>query len=301
MKDKVKSFLIFFIKVAIIHTTTYIVFGIIFSHIFNYSVLYSTDLVVNFMREYDSPFVAIAPFLQPIRALFIAVALYPLRSFLKSSKLGWLITFSLFLCLSILGTPSAAPGSFEGLIYTKLPIDFQLTGLPEIILQTFAFSVILWISEALPFKSVDFKIRTFILNIARSFVIAFVGVILFSLSGILLLKVLGVETLNAKIERVEIAILSAITLLSMVSSYFLGSRASKNKILAICLFLCYVIIYTVLPYIYNILIDSPYNNYIALVFQAVVSVLVFITSTLLFSSDKKKNVIAPVEDDNIEK
>lgn len=41
----------------------------------------------------------------------------------------------------------AAPGSIEGFIYTKLPLWYHLGYLPDILLQTLAFSVLLFTWE----------------------------------------------------------------------------------------------------------------------------------------------------------
>ena len=75
-----RHFFIFYIKVALIHTLTYFVFGLLFSNIFDYSTVYSYNVVNNFMRNFDSPLILLGPFLQPIRAIFIAIALYPIRN-----------------------------------------------------------------------------------------------------------------------------------------------------------------------------------------------------------------------------
>ena len=37
---------------------------------------------------------------------------------------------------SFLGTPAAAPSSFEGVVYTRLPWWFHLVGLPEMLVST---------------------------------------------------------------------------------------------------------------------------------------------------------------------
>jgi hypothetical protein len=44
--------------------------------------------------------------------------------------------------LAIFSTAGAAPGSVEGIIYTKIPLGLQLIGLPEVLLQTLAFSLL---------------------------------------------------------------------------------------------------------------------------------------------------------------
>ncbi len=57
-------------------------------------------------------------------------------------KHGWLKLWGLFLGLAILSTAGPAPGSVEGMIYTKAPIAGQIIGLWEVVLQTLAMSVL---------------------------------------------------------------------------------------------------------------------------------------------------------------
>lgn len=51
--------------------------------------------------------------------------------------------------LGIFSTFGPAPGSIEGLIYTNIPMNFQLLGLIEVILQALLLSVILfwWVNH----------------------------------------------------------------------------------------------------------------------------------------------------------
>jgi hypothetical protein len=58
----------------------------------------------------------------------------------------WLI----FIVFGILTTPSAAPGSIEGMIYSKLPLWCHLLSYPELFTQTFLFSILLFSWETKP-------------------------------------------------------------------------------------------------------------------------------------------------------
>jgi hypothetical protein len=51
--------------------------------------------------------------------------------------------------VGIVGTPGPAPGSLEGMIYTRIPLWVQFRGLPEVLLQTLAFSWLLchWVDH----------------------------------------------------------------------------------------------------------------------------------------------------------
>ncbi len=89
------------------------------------------------------------PLLQPIRGVIFALAFYPLRHVLFGSRRGWLILWWLLIALGVLSTFGPAPGSVEGLIYTKIPPLDQILGLWEVVLQSLLFSAVLayWVSH----------------------------------------------------------------------------------------------------------------------------------------------------------
>lgn len=288
--DFFRSFFSFFIKVAIIHTVTYIVFGIVFSQIFDYSTVYSLPKVATFMQSFDSPWTLAGPFLQPIRALVFTIVLYPFRERIKNSKLGWLMLWGLFLGIGIIATPSAAPGSIEGLIYTQLPISFQMIGLPEIILQTLTFSFFLWVVEALPFKQKDFYMKPFFSKIIRSIIIAAIGILLTAISGIMLSNLLNVDIKNAKIDKFVVAYLTTITLLSTITSYILGYKAYIKPAWHLLLVPLYLIIYVGFPYGYNYIFNTPYNSIISLIPLSCSAIIICIASFFIFGGVKKKEI-----------
>ncbi len=293
MKDTktfLSNFLSFFIKVVILHTATYILSSMLFSNILDYSTLFSIPDVANFMRDYNSRLVLMAPFFQPIRALFIAIALYPFIDRLKSSKLGALMIFSIFAFIGILATPSPAPGSIEGLIYTTTPIKFQLMILPELFFQTFLFSLLLWISISLPFESKnELSLFLFLPRFLKSIIVSICGAILFSLSGILNLQLNGIDTdINIKlVDKSELSILGSMAFLNTVFSYILGPIASKKRLIQLILVIIYFAIYVGIPYLYNKSLDLTYENLINIILTFVVALLVSLISFILFKSYKK--------------
>ncbi len=94
------------------------------------------------MRPVSSPWVALGPGLQIFRGVLIALALLPVRGFLYGKngflKLAWLV-----LGLSFISTIGPTPGSFDGYIYTILPVQYHLGGIPEAVLYTALFAGIL--------------------------------------------------------------------------------------------------------------------------------------------------------------
>jgi hypothetical protein len=77
------------------------------------------------------------------RGLLFALVLYPFRRVFLDEGLGWPKLWGLFMGLAILGTSGPAPGSIEGMIYTRTPVVDQIVGLWEVVLQTLLASALL--------------------------------------------------------------------------------------------------------------------------------------------------------------
>jgi hypothetical protein len=133
----------FAFRVVVVHTLTYFVFGLIMSNLLDYGELFRREVIRDYMRPIDDHNLLAGPFLQPIRGLIFAIGLWPLRELLVARKRGWLVLWGLLVTIGILSTPAASPGSFEGMVYTRLPLWYHLIGYPEIVLQTLAFSILL--------------------------------------------------------------------------------------------------------------------------------------------------------------
>jgi hypothetical protein len=95
------------------------------------------------MRPTDSAWVAAGPGLQIVRGLFLSFFLFPFRSIFFETKNGWFKFWFLSFGLSYLLTISAAIGSFEGIIYTSIPLKYHLFGMPEIVLYLTLFTLIM--------------------------------------------------------------------------------------------------------------------------------------------------------------
>ncbi len=140
MKPSEIGFGRFFFRITACHMVTYMIVGVLAYKIMDYPTLFNEECSI--MVPTDSPRVALGPALQVIRGLIFALALYPFRRVFLDERLGWLKLWGLFLGLAILSTAGPAPGSVEGMIYTKAPIPGQILGLWEIVLQTLAMSVL---------------------------------------------------------------------------------------------------------------------------------------------------------------
>ncbi len=131
-------------KTIIVHTVTYFAMGLLALAFLEYGTAFAEPITREYMRQVDEPIVALGPALQFIRGILFAIAFYPLREILFGRKNGWLIIWLLLVTLGILSTFAAAPGSVEGLIYTKMPVSLQISGWLEIVTQALLLSAILY-------------------------------------------------------------------------------------------------------------------------------------------------------------
>jgi hypothetical protein len=137
------------IKTIVVHTVTYFIMGLLALTFLEYKTAFAEPTTREYMRQVDEPIVALGPALQFIRGILFALAFYPLREILFGRKNGWLITWLLLVSLGILSTFAAAPGSVEGLLYTKMSVTLQISGWLEVMTQAFLLSTILyyWINH----------------------------------------------------------------------------------------------------------------------------------------------------------
>ena len=277
----IRNFLVFYIKVAVIHTLTYIVFGILFSNLFDYSSIYSDPIITNFMRSFESPLIFIGPFLQPIRAIFIAIALFPIRNII-TTKFGWFIVWLLFACIAIIAAPSSAPSSIEGIVYTQLPIKFHIINLPELLIQTFSFSIILWVVEMLPHTEKEFSNRVFLIKLLFSIFYTMIGIFLTSVCGIILINFLELDFNTYKLDRGTVSYLSTISILTIIISYSFADKSYKNKLWLLLVIPLILVLYILFPYGYNYLFNTAYNDKMALVPYSLSAVLMAIIYYVLF-------------------
>jgi hypothetical protein len=138
-----QTFARFFARVTACHMVTCFVAGAFAFFVFDYATAFRSEHLACFMRPTDSRWVAIGPGLQWVRGLIFAAALYPFRHVFLEGPRGWLKLWGLVAGLAILSTAGPAPGSVEGLLYTKIPPLDQLIGLRETFVQTLAFSFLL--------------------------------------------------------------------------------------------------------------------------------------------------------------
>jgi hypothetical protein len=138
------------IKTIVVHTVTYFIMGLLALSFLEYKTAFAEPITREYMRQVDDPIVALGPALQFIRGILFAIAFYPLREILFGRRNGWLIMWLLLVTLGILSTFAAAPGSVEGLLYTKMSISLQILGWLEVMTQALLLSAILyyWVNHS---------------------------------------------------------------------------------------------------------------------------------------------------------
>jgi hypothetical protein len=132
---------IFLALVVAIHVVTYFVAGLLAASLLDYRGAFARPIIRDYMVEFGSASLFWGPVAQLLRGLVIGLALLPLRGHLAAARRGWLQLWLVLVALGIVATPAAAPSSIEGLVYTRLPLWYHAFGLPEMLLQTLAFSV----------------------------------------------------------------------------------------------------------------------------------------------------------------
>ena len=138
------NLLTYFWKITSTHTITYFLFGLLALVLFNYKELYNTVPLSYLMLPVNSKIIAAGPMLQIIRGIIISLILLPFKTIIFDEKNGWIKLWILLIGLSIISTYAPAPGSFEGMIFTKIPIIMQIKGLPEVFAQSLLFSIIVY-------------------------------------------------------------------------------------------------------------------------------------------------------------
>ena len=151
-QNKKRESAAFIWRVASVHTIAYFIAGIFALIFMNYREQFASAIMSVIMRPVDSPYVALGPGLQLLRGLIIALVLLPFKDTI-TSKNGWIKLSGLILGLSYISTLGPTFGSFDGYIFTKVPLQYHLLGIPETLLYTALFSVLLFLWYKKPIRA----------------------------------------------------------------------------------------------------------------------------------------------------
>jgi len=131
-------------RTAVVHTLTYFAIGLIAYSLFDYSARFADPALNSLMRQTDDPLVQAGVLFQPIRGVLFGLVFYLLRDVLFRQKNGWLIMWITLVVIGIISTFGTAPGSIEGLIYTKADFGGVWGGGVEVLFQSFLLSVLVY-------------------------------------------------------------------------------------------------------------------------------------------------------------
>lgn len=134
-------------KTMLVHTVTYFVIGFISFTVFNYSAKYADPMLGNYMRQTDHPLVAAGTLFQVLRGFLFGLVFYGLREVVFTRKKGWLVLWLTLLIIGVISPFGPSPSSIEGMVYTNVPLNFHLIGLPEVVMQSLllAFFTHYWV------------------------------------------------------------------------------------------------------------------------------------------------------------
>jgi hypothetical protein len=138
------------VKTMVAHTLTYFVVGALAFFTLSYAkTVYADPSVAASSRPTTDPMVMAGPLFQPIRGILFGLVFYLLRDSFFRPPRGWLTLWATLIVIGILGQFTGGLGSIEGLVYSKVPAAYQLLLLPEVFVQTFLLSALLfyWINH----------------------------------------------------------------------------------------------------------------------------------------------------------
>jgi hypothetical protein len=130
-------------RTAVVHTLTYFAVGILAFTVFDYSQRFADPGLRDYMRQTNHPLVMAGVLFQPIRGALFGIVFYLLRDVLFRRH-GWWVTWVTLVVIGIVSPFGPAPGSIEGIIYTKLSIGSVWGGLIEVAVQSLLLSTLLF-------------------------------------------------------------------------------------------------------------------------------------------------------------
>ena len=136
------------LRTAVVHTLTYFAVGFLAFTVFDYSQSFADPGLRDYMRQTSDPLVMAGVLFQPIRGALFGIVFYLLRDVLFRRG-GWWVTWVTLVIIGIISPFGPAPGSIEGVIYTKLSIAAVWGGLIEVVVQSLLLSTLLfyWVTR----------------------------------------------------------------------------------------------------------------------------------------------------------
>jgi hypothetical protein len=230
--NQVGSFWRFAGKVIVVHTLTYVFFGIIFFHVNEYASTFGVAEGAKQMRPTTSIWVYLGPLFQPIRGLLYAIALFPFRDTILDMKRGWLTLWVLLLVVGILSTSGPNPGSIEGIVYTRTPILVHLRYSAEVYLQTLAFAWLLVRWERKRVVGADgsgVSSPGVLPDVLKGLAVGVGSIVGFGIVGVIVAKVSGVTLEQLSKQPTSQTLGWTLALMNTVAAVYLGRRRVRPR------------------------------------------------------------------------
>lgn len=135
------------LKTTVVHTLSYFLMGIIAMNLFHYAEMFHQPPFDVYMRTTDDPLVMLGIVFQPLRGILFGIVFYLFQEVIFARRNGWLTAWLMLVFVGIFSTFAPAPGSIEGLIYTKLTAGQQWGGILEVLMQSLllAWGTFYWV------------------------------------------------------------------------------------------------------------------------------------------------------------
>ena len=274
MKENIK----FVIRMMVIHVLTYLLCGVVFSALFDYTALYQQENINTFMRAVGSASSLIGPVMQVVRGLLFGLILLLLKDSIIGKKYGWLKLWAIIVGIGIINTPGPTPCSIEGIIYTQLPLEFHIKAAPEILLQTLLFS--LFVANPGNFKFPGLRENKIPL------ISTVLAGAMFSLSGVILSLILHLE-MTAGITDIDAFVIMFVAVISvfLVCKWYLSTTSRlKHLVLPLC---CYTVL-AIMPVVYNYMTRSLFASWLPLGINVIPVIIIFLLNYMGALHNNKK-------------
>ncbi|MCD8173079.1 MAG: hypothetical protein LUD76_06415, partial [Alistipes sp.] len=168
-----KYHLIFLWVISSAHFMAYFIAGILAANIFDYENLFLNEELSLLMRPVSSPIVFLGPVLQLIRGLLLGLILLPIYKVIVEEKYGIYKLGVLILGLCLISTIGPTSGSFDGFIYTTIPVTNQIVGYFEAIIYAVLFCLFIRIPFKYNKKWIHFLYLIFIVCVSALLISAY--------------------------------------------------------------------------------------------------------------------------------
>ena len=263
---KTQDFVRFSGKVILVHTLTYMIFGGLAMTIFDYPALWKLPHLADSFKPMDSQWVQLGALFQPLRAILYSAVLWFLRPLYLEKKRGWLYIWLIFLAFAIFGTSGTPSGSFEGIIYLNWPLWLHLIFLPEVVLQTLAFSYFLyrWDLSASSHsdnssQSLEPGLKRFIYSLAYMAI----GTFGTMASGIITLLLVGYSIEPGGTSASALVVLALVAVVNFAMAIYIYSGTWKSRrqfiILSVAIYLLNSLPYAIHNYIIDFKVGAFYT------------------------------------------